>query len=754
MSADMNETIASIRDSAQEEFRHSGRLLSFAEYLVEVDAHPYERLRSAAQYCADMFEHFGTYTVDGIGGATQRLRVFDASGGGTPVFGQEEVHGQILRHVRAFADTGRPDKLIVLSGPNGSSKSSIIDLIFRGLEDYSASTEGALYRFNWIFPDRKALGDTIGFGGGGQHSGAGRSFAHLEQREIRAKVGCELKDNPFLLLPRPVREQVLQRAHEAGLLPRSVHFVLEDDLCAKCRAIYESLMDDYSGDWAAVVEHVQVQRYGISRRYRQGAVTIEPQGNVDASAHQVTADHNLANLPTSLHNLRLVEVSGDLVDANGGAIEYSDLLKRSIEVNKYLLTTCEKRTISLSSFMAHLNLVMFATTNEKQLEQFKGDRNFTSFKARMEIVPTPYLLELSKEEKIYAWMLEHSAPGRHIAPGTARAAALWSVLTRLNRPNAESYEKSLRRIIGRLSPLEKLRLYDSGETPNSLSREESRALLAAIPQLREEYRGSPHYEGRHGASPREMRGVLAQALARSGFSCGGPAAVLEEIRELVRDRSLYDFLQIESSGGYHDPIEFVEAVYRDALDRIEQDIMDAIGFVSEEEYDRRFDRYFEHVKAATQVEKISNPTTGQEESPDETLMTGMESLFDLDSDQEPMEFRREFLLRVGGWAHGNPDRDVRSHYREIFPELFRKMKEQIFESHRARARQVESAILERGDEGFARLPAGDRLVAEEAERRLTGEMGYCERCAREAIVFLRRARDREPEPKPKKTKAD
>ncbi len=731
----MNEFIDRVRDQIREQFDSSGRLLSFHEYLDLVEQSPYPHLRSAAQYCADMFDHFGRYRVRGIGGSQQRFRIFDAPFGGDAVFGQEEVQGELYRCLQAFAEDGRPDKLVVLTGPNGSSKSSLVDLIFRGMEAYSKSSHGALYRFNWIFPNRKIVGESIGFGAG-TGRGDGASFARLTQKEIQAKLPCELKDHPILLLPKPAREKLLEGLESEGRLQRGLRFILDDELCAKCRSIYEALLDDYSGDWASVIQHVQIQRYTVSRRYRVGAVTIEPQSNIDASARQVTADHSLANLPPSLQNLSLVEPAGDLIDASGGAIEYSDLLKRSVEANKYLLTTCEKRTISLPGFMAYLNVVMFATTNEKQLDQFKQDRIFTSFKGRMELIPTPYLLELAKEGQIYERFLGRIGKRRHIAPGSSRAAALWAILTRLNRPVPDRYETAQKGGIAKLAPIEKLMLYDSGSAPRRLPADARRKLVATLPALRDEYKDTVHYEGRYGISPREVRAVLVEAAANTDYPCIGPQAVIEELASLVKNKTLYDFLQIEASGGYHDIEEFIRCTRRDALARIDEQLIDAVGLVREEEYDTRFDRYFRHVNAQLRKEKVRNESTGQLEEPDAALMAGMEELFELPDDIKPEVFRKDFLLRVGSWAHEHPNLDVTENYREIFEDLFGSMKRKIRDENQARVRRLRGDVLTLGSDDEPSLSQARRSAAESALARLIEHHGYCDACAKAAIVFL------------------
>jgi serine protein kinase len=72
---------------------------------------------------------------------------------------------------------------------------------------------------------------------------------------------------------------------------------------------------------------VQVERYFISRRYRLGAVTLGPELSVDAGERQVTADRSLSRCRPSLQATTLFEVHGELVEAAGGVLEFSDLLQ-------------------------------------------------------------------------------------------------------------------------------------------------------------------------------------------------------------------------------------------------------------------------------------------------------------------------------------------------------------------------------------------------------------------------------------------
>src|SRR5260370_21584773 len=153
--------------------------------------------------------------------------------GGAPVIGQEEVQNAIYRILSAFVRAGRVHKLILLHGPNGSAKSSLVAAIQRALEDYSRKDEGALYRFNWIFPNERLVKGSIGFGDKVAGGSVVESYAHLEGEQIDARLGCEMKDHPLFLVPRGEPQRLLLEPPQAGPDFPLAAAVLEGELCHK-----------------------------------------------------------------------------------------------------------------------------------------------------------------------------------------------------------------------------------------------------------------------------------------------------------------------------------------------------------------------------------------------------------------------------------------------------------------------------------------------------------------------------------------
>ena len=159
--------IDEIAESTKKDFVAKRSILSFEEYLNDVSARPTRHLRNAAQYFMNVVNHFGVVEKKRPTGNFMRYRLFDAEfdDGKGRVAGQERVQQSLIRVVENFVRAGRIDRLILLHGPNGSAKTSIIQALTRAAEVYSATDEGALYRFNWIFPASSVAKGKLGFGG-------------------------------------------------------------------------------------------------------------------------------------------------------------------------------------------------------------------------------------------------------------------------------------------------------------------------------------------------------------------------------------------------------------------------------------------------------------------------------------------------------------------------------------------------------------------------------------------------------------
>lgn len=760
--------LSELVESVRRTFADDCTILSFSEYLALVLADPARHLRSAAQYIVDMLDYYGRVELETPVGKTVRYKLFDApfAGGEGRVAGQEMVQEQLYRSIANFAREGRVNKLIVMHGPNGSAKSSLVRCMMSGMEAYSRLPEGAMYTFNWIFPSERLTSiDRIGFGGSERKSAAaGDSYAYLPAESIDARVPCEMHDHPMFLIPQNHRLALLaqlsshasipahtsERAQGVGGAPSTgtagepaargtiiSDYLRLGDLCYKCRRIYDALLASYDGDIQKVLNHIQIERLYSSRRYRRGIATIEPQVSVDAHIHQVTADRSMSSLPKALQYTSLYEPAGPLVDANRGLLEYSDLLKRPVDAFKYLLATVETSNVAMDSFVLHLDMVFIASTNEVYLEAFKEHPDFPSFKGRMELVKVPYLLRYSLEREIYTPQITSRVVGRHVAPHAIDVAALWAVLTRLRRSDQALYPREISIVIESLTPIEKLRLYDTCETPTRLTTREVNELRHRVPALFRESLSYPIYEGRFGASAREIRTALLNAAHREGYKCLSPLAVFEEIKEILAGKSVYEFLKQEVVQGYHDHAAFLRQTEELFTDWVDDEIRDSTGLAAEQSYGELFARYISHVSHWVKHEKMRDHTSGDLRDPDESFMGEIERVL-MGEGERSQDFRRSVIGTIGARSLENPQ--VQPDYSDIFAHFIRRLREDFYNKRRKSLRKIY--------EGFLQYTSDERRTLQEKEieqsqhmlRVLESRYGYCQACARDTVAYLMKKR--------------
>ncbi len=734
------------------DFVKNRSLLSFEEYVQLFLADPRGQARNAAQYLRDVMDHFGTEQVPHPSGPVRRFKLFDVAYGEHDgrVAGQEEVQNALYRLLGNFTRAGRINKLILLHGPNGSAKSTLVNALKAGMEHYSRLPEGALYRLRWVFPSEKLVKGSIGFGG---ERGAGEgvdgeglsSFAHLEGEAIDLRLACELRDHPLFVVPPPERRKLLEGSlgELKGRGQGGEDFILSDyllhgELCHKCRRVYAALLAQYKGDYLKVLRHVQVERFYVSRRYQVSTVTVEPQMSVDAAYLQVTADRSQQlSVPAALHNVALFEPHGPLVHANRGLIEYSDLLKRPLEAFKYLLGFSETGQVPLEHFVLQLDEVLIASANEKHLAAFKELPDFASFKGRIELVRVPYLRRYRTEQEIYDAQITPTSVGKHVAPHATEVAATWAVLTRLKKPIAERYAQEVKGLVDQLAPMEKARLYEEGRAPDRLGQSQLKELRRLRQELYEESDAYPNYEGRSGASAREIKTALFNAAQNPDYRCLNPLAVIEELEALCRDKSVYDFLQQEVVDGYHDHEEFVGVVQAEYLDRVDAEVRDSMGLVSEGQYRELVERYMLHASHWVKGEKLRNRVTGEMERPDERRMAELEGIA-MPRGEEAGEFRRGLISAVGAYRMDHPDAEL--DYALIFPDLFRRLRDHYYEERKRVLRKQKENVLKYLSEERASLSAREQTQVEATLQAMASRYGYCEHCAKDAILFLMKKR--------------
>ncbi|HTL53408.1 MAG TPA: hypothetical protein VL860_12600, partial [Planctomycetota bacterium] len=689
-----------------------------------------------------------------------RHRLFDAEfdDGRSRLCGQEQAALDLIRHLRIFAEN-KVDKLVLLHGPNGSSKSTLVKLLARGMEVYTGLPEGRMFTFRFLFEGRTTE-ERLGFARGtpgktaplkpGEAAAADKfkSLAHEPDDRIAFKIESVMREHPLLLLPRDHRrkliDQALANAKKNGTWKPHFErikgpYLWDGELSGRSHQIVDALLKAYQGNLSKVLGHVQVTRWQASRRYRDGLVTIEPQQSVDAGLRVMDLEVG-SEIPASLQGMRLVEIVGELADGAGGLVEYTDIFKRPMEMNKYLLQTIEEGMVSMPGVLQQLNAVLIASANEKYLEAFKKSPDFPSYKGRVELVMVPYLLQWRSEIKIYEDYVRNLNIG--CAPHALEVAGQLAVLTRLRRPDPEHYPSALKPVLESLSPYEKMTLFDNGQTPPRLNSEEARLLFSHRQALYHEFDNDyitfegfegAAYEGRFGLSAREMRMIIADAFQSAAGRLVTAKDLLDRFSDMLKHKSVYLFLQVEPEGKYFDQAANLKEVRRRWLQVVLDELFRASGLVKTGEFDRVIENYIGHVRAFVSGGKFKNPQTGAMEPPSKKVFERVEAQLGIKEDAE--SYRKSLLQRAAAWRLDHAEGDL--NIPAVFPDLIKQLRVAALREQYAVLEPALRGILVLDDpSALNSLPEAPRSLARTTFNAMVSDYHYDAYAARQAASLI------------------
>lgn len=251
-------------------------------------------------------------------------------------------------------------------------------------------------------------------------------------------------------------------------------------------------------------------------------------------------------------------------------------------------------------------------------------------------------------------------------------------------------------------------------------------------RLLAESQGVVIYEGRFGASPREVRAILHKAAHNSKHETLTPMAIFDELDKLVRDRTVYEFLQFEARGKYHDAAAFIQVIRDDFVDIFEREVFMSMTLVEEEQYDALLKRYVQHVVATVKKERIYNPLTSSNEQPSENLMKDVEKILGVSGAVD--RYREGLLGRIAAQKIDNPKADI--DVVEIFQDLLRKLQEHYYDRRNALIEENYKAMFAHGTDEEKHLSANERKLAQTTFEQLEQRFGYDPVSARACLKFV------------------
>lgn len=720
----------------------------FTEYLNLVAADPYKHTRTAYQLAADMIRYFESEAFEDSGEQVRRHKIFDDpfNAGKNAIYGLERPIARLVKYIRAGAREEGRERIFVLHGPVGTAKTSIIDMLCRGMEAYSVTEEGAAFSFAWRFGKdfHAADGGSLGFGfQGGQPDYAGL-------RGPVAVLPSQLHEHPLYLIPRKARRELLEKLWRQGGLEDKFpipHKILEGDLDYNSRQIYDFLLRRYKGDWLKVMDHVLVQRLAFSESGGVGIAKIPPEGNVETSSTPVTIDENFKFIANLLSSVNLVRYYGKYVKGNRGIVHYSDIFKKPSSYLQHLLAAVEEHKMDFGEVGADIDVIIMGTTNLAEYQALRSDPLSKALRSRMRKIDVPYLLNYLDEEKIYNRGLRQARRYHRIAPHTTELAALWAVMSRLEKsdlPNAPDVSEEARQVLAKLHPPAKAMLY-AGEYPPLLNARERQTLTR---ELRRRLRNEFPHEGMDGIPTRILQNVFADICEDDGSACITPFAVFQLIDKVVDQGPVnYDFLARQRDDGFHDFRAFT-AVLRQRYDEIlGTEIENSVVNVDPGDIEKRIRHYLKHVMAYNRKEKLKNEVTGKDVDPDQKMMRSIEELMNVeDAERDFFRFRMVSRLTNAMTGGSGPVRptaepaqiDLGEVYKDVYKELhrnlYREMRDQI--KWPSIKRQLEKCASRKELEKHLKDEGeGERGPTMSLIDNLDRTYGYCYECAKPIVLY-------------------
>lgn len=530
-------------------------------------------------------------------------------------------------------------RILLLMGPVSGGKSTIVAMLKRGLEQYSRTPRGAVYAIR----------------------------------------GCPMHEEPLHLIPHELRPEV----------ERELKVRIEGNLCPSCQM---RLRTEFDGD----IMKVPVERVFISEENRVGIGTFSPSDPKSQDIADLTGSIDFSTITEygSESDPRAYRFDGELNKANRGLMEFQEMLKCDEKFLWNLLSLTQEGNFKAGRFaLISADELIVAHTNESEYKAFIANKKNEALQSRMIVMPIPYNLKVSEEEKIYAKLIKQSDMNHiHIAPHALRSAAVFSILTRLKESKKQGMDL-----------VKKMRLYDGEEVEGFKE--------ADLKEMQNEYAD----EGMSGIDPRYVINRISSALIKHDLPC---INALDVLRALKDGLDQHPSITKEEREKY---LNFISVARQEYDNLAKKEIQKAFVYSFEESARTLFENYLDNIESYCNWTKIKDPLTGEEMDPDERLMRSIEEQIGV-SENAKKAFREEILIRISAYSRKGKKFDYNTHERlreAIEKKLFADLKDIV---------KITTSTKTPDENQLKRI--------NEVTKRLIEEHSYCPVCANELLRYV------------------
>jgi len=556
------------------------------------------------------------------------------------IYGSYQAIHDLMKFLKASARrTETGKRILIMVGPVSSGKSTIASLVKRGLENDPV--------------DKYAI------------------------------KNCPINEEPLHVIPKDVRDY----------WEKELGVKIEGTLCPVCLQEYEKK------HW----EEIPVSKIKFSEQKRVGIGTFQPSDPKSQDISELIGRVNMSKMTRfGETDPRAYQFNGEIQIANGGLIEYIEILKADVKFHYVLITAAQEQVIKSPGFpQMYIDTLILAHTNQTEYDIFKADKKNEALHDRMYPIMVPWNVKVSDEIKIYQKMISESDfRNIHISPGALKVAAQFAVLSRLKQSNKIS------------SLVEKMRIYD-GEISEEMKKQE-----VDIKALREE--GRVQGEGMSGVSPRFIINAINIALGmKEEKKCVDAIDILRALRQNfdhhigVNDEDKVRYINLLVGEKESVAYEFKQFAKKEVN----------MSFLSayDEQAQTLFENYMSNVTSYVRKEKVTDTITGETSDPDEKLMRSIEEPIGI-----PVPSKDDFRKGIFIYKAGQLEKHLLFTFKDYGP-----LREGIEKKLIHDLKNVVS------------LTIADRTVSDDKSKRRRGtaianlrEHGYCDECAGRLLSFV------------------
>jgi serine protein kinase len=604
---------------------------TFKEYVELLREDPSPAMTAHAR----VYEMIESYGVEDVGGR-KKYKFFEQE-----IFGLDRAVEKLVEEY--FHSSARRldvrKRILLLMGPVSGGKSTIVTMLKKGLERFSRTKRGAVY----------------------------------------AIKGCPMHEDPLHLIPHELRPEIEK---ELGVR-------IEGNLCPSCQM---RLQTEYIGD----IENVFIERVFISEDNRVGIGTFSPSDPKSQDIADLTGSIDFSTITEfgSESDPRAYRFDGELNKANRGLMEFQEMLKCDEKFLWNLLSLTQEGNFKAGRFaLISADELIIAHTNESEYKSFISNKKNEALQSRMIVMPIPYNLKVSEEEKIYTKLIAQSDMRHiHIAPHALRAAAIFSILTRLKETKKQGMDL-----------VKKMRMYDGEEVEGFKE--------ADLKEMQNEY----IEEGMTGIDPRYVINRISSALIKQDMQC---INALDVLRALKDGLDQHPSITKEERERY---LNFISVARKEYDGLAKKEIQKAFVYSFEESARTLFENYLDNIESYCNWAKIKDPLTGEEMDPDERLMRSIEEQIGV-SENAKKAFREEILIRISSYSRKGKKFDFTSHERlreAVEKKLFADLKDIV---------KITTSTKTPDESQLKRI--------NEVTKRLIDEHGYCPVCGNELLRYV------------------